>query len=187
MSTCVVDMVAVMGDVFASVYNLRMLLSLKVKLSVQWGWLWYNLGLYLLVCWSDGYFLLCYVSLRFSSLLVGICCFSVVVWRVSAAGAVLACPGGFRYAVEQLSVPCSKRTQELAAAKRHDMSTGAVASRFLLVCEERSHVEKQASCTAIERQYRRMRRHILCVNKSQLRRLHAFLFTQMLHVKLKHK
>jgi hypothetical protein len=32
-------MVAVMGDVFALVYNFHMLLSLKVKLPIQWSWL----------------------------------------------------------------------------------------------------------------------------------------------------
>jgi hypothetical protein len=47
-------MVAVMGDVFALVYNFHVPLSLKAKLSVQWGWLLYNLGLYLLACWPDG-------------------------------------------------------------------------------------------------------------------------------------
>jgi hypothetical protein len=34
-----VDMVAVMGDVFALVYIFHVPLSLKVELSVQWSWL----------------------------------------------------------------------------------------------------------------------------------------------------
>jgi hypothetical protein len=54
-----------MGDVFALVYNFHIPLSLKVK-SVHLGeLLLYTLGLYLLVCWSDGYFLWCYVLLQF--------------------------------------------------------------------------------------------------------------------------
>jgi hypothetical protein len=37
---CLVDMVAVVGDVFALVYNFHVQLSLKVKLSIQWSWLY---------------------------------------------------------------------------------------------------------------------------------------------------
>jgi hypothetical protein len=48
-------MVAVMDDVLALLYNFHVPLSLKVRLSVQWSWLLCNLGVYLLVCWSDDY------------------------------------------------------------------------------------------------------------------------------------
>jgi hypothetical protein len=51
------------------------------------------LGLYFFVCWSDGYVVWCYVLLRFSFVLVCMCCFSVVVWCVSTAGGVFVCSG----------------------------------------------------------------------------------------------
>jgi hypothetical protein len=50
-------------------------------------------GLYLHVCWSEGYFLWCYVLLRFPFYWCVFCCFSFVVWCVSAAGGVFACSG----------------------------------------------------------------------------------------------
>jgi hypothetical protein len=37
LSGCLVDVVAVMGDVFILVYNFHVPLCLKVKLSVQWS------------------------------------------------------------------------------------------------------------------------------------------------------
>jgi hypothetical protein len=80
-------MVAVMGDVFALVYNFHSLLSSKVKLSIQRGC---KLMFLISRCWSVGYILImwCYV---YSGLVpIGVYLFSfAMLWCVSASGRVL--------------------------------------------------------------------------------------------------
>jgi hypothetical protein len=78
-TSCLVDVVAVLGDVFCLVYNFHMPLSLKVKLAVQWS---RCVGLMAIFCGVN-------VLLRFPFCWCVFCCFSAVVWCVSAAGGVL--------------------------------------------------------------------------------------------------
>jgi hypothetical protein len=63
-----------MGDVFYFVCNFHVPLGFECWLSVQWC---RSVMVYLLACWSDGYFLWCCIFPRFSFLLVCILLFLI--------------------------------------------------------------------------------------------------------------
>jgi hypothetical protein len=92
-----VDMVVVMGDVFASVYNFHSPLSSKVDLSIQRDCNVYFINSLLLVCWLFFYSRCCVYSgfFFFLSVCIGLAsvlwCVSVYWWSYYALD-VTVCP-----------------------------------------------------------------------------------------------